>query len=301
MRLWAIIVGAWLALAAVPACATQVAITFDDLPAHATLPPGVSRVEVAQAVIAALKAAHTPPVYGFVNGVQLEREPASEPVLGLWRAAGFPLGNHTWSHMNLDQNTVEAFEGDVLKNEPVVETRMAGADWRWLRFPFLAEGDTPEKRAAVRAFLAGRGYHIASVTMSFDDYAFNDAYARCAAKDDRAAIAGMEAMYLRAAEESLAYSKALSQAALDREIPFVLLMHIGAFDARMLPRLLDLYRARGVSFVSLPQAEADPFYAADRAAAPLAASLTLENAARVRGLPLPAKTWNPADLDALCR
>jgi len=301
MRLVATMLSLCFALAALPARATEVAVTFDDLPAHASLPPGVSRVDVATRIIAALKAVHVAPVYGFVNGVQIEREPASEPVLGLWRQAGFPLGNHTWSHVNLDQVTPEAFEAEIVRNEPLVEQHMAGADWRWLRFPFLAEGNTPEKRAAVRAFLGARGYHIASVTMSFDDYAFNDAYARCATKHDVAAIAGMEAMYLQAAEESLAYSKGLSQAALGREIPFVLLMHIGAFDARMLPRLLDLYRAHGVTFVSLPQAEADPFYAADRAAAPLAAALTLENAALAKHIPPPPKTWNPADLDALCR
>jgi peptidoglycan/xylan/chitin deacetylase (PgdA/CDA1 family) len=301
MRLVSMILCAAVGLAALPAKATSIALTFDDLPAHASLPPGVTRVEVAERIIAALKAAHAGPVYGFVNGVQIEREPASEPVLGMWRAAGFPLGNHTWSHINLDQTTAEAFEAEVVRNEPVLEQHMAGADWHWLRYPFLAEGNTPEKRAAVRAFLAGRGYRIASVTMSFDDYAFNDAYARCAAKDDRAAIAGMEAMYLKAADESLAYSKSLSQAALGREIPFVLLMHLGAFDARMLPRLLDLYRDHGVTFVSLPQAEADPFYAADRAAAPLPLALTLENAARAKDLAIPSKSWNPGDLDALCR
>jgi peptidoglycan/xylan/chitin deacetylase (PgdA/CDA1 family) len=300
MRQLLLALAASLAFAA-PARAAAIALTFDDLPAHASLPPGATRVEVAERIIAALKAAKVPPVYGFVNGVQLAREPASAPVLDLWRAAGFPLGNHTWSHLNLDQSTVEAFEAEVVQNEPLLEQHMAGADWRWLRFPFLAEGNTPETRAAVRAFLASRGYHIASVTMSFDDYAFNDAYARCAAKGDSAAIASMETMYLAWAEASLAYSEALSQAALGREIPFVLLMHLGAFDARMLPRLLDLYRARGVSFVSLPQAEADPFYAADRIAAPLATALRLETAALAKGVPLPAKTWNPADLDALCR
>ena len=38
-------------------------------------------------------------------------------------------------------------------------------------------------------------------------------------------------------------------------------MHVGAFDARMLPRLLKLYRDKGFSFVPLQDAENDPFYA----------------------------------------
>jgi hypothetical protein len=40
-------------------------------------------------------------------------------------------------------------------------------------------------------------------------------------------------------------------------------MHIGAMDARMLPRLLAQYRAEGFQFTTLANAEADPVYAAD--------------------------------------
>ena len=44
---------------------------------------------------------------------------------------------------------------------------------------------------------------------------------------------------------------------------YVLLMHVGAFDARMLPELFALYRAKGVRFVSLPDAMSDPAYQDD--------------------------------------
>jgi peptidoglycan/xylan/chitin deacetylase (PgdA/CDA1 family) len=284
-----------------PAAAVEIALTFDDLPAHSLLPPGETRVGVARSIVAALKAAHAPPVFGFVNGVQLEREPDSAPVLDLWRAAGFPLGNHTWSHPNLNLLSAADFEADIVRNEPVVAARMAGQDWRWLRYPFLVEGDTAGKRDEVRAFLARRGYHVASVTMSFDDYAWNEPYARCRAAGDEAAIADLEAGYLAAAEASLAYAHDLSLKAVGRDIPYVLLMHLGAFDARMAPRLLALYRAHGIRFVTLAQAEKDPFYAADFAAAPSPAALTLENAARARGLAPPPRTWDPAALDKVCR
>ena len=279
----------------------RIALTFDDLPAHSVLPPGASRVEVARQLIAALQAAGAPPVYGFVNGVLLEREPDSAAVLDLWRAAGWPLGNHTFSHPNLNAVGPEAFEADVVRNEPLLEAKMAGADWRWLRFPYLAEGRTSEDRAAVRRFLAGRGYHIASVTMSFDDYAFNEPYARCAAKGAEAAIALLEAAYLQWAGESLDYSRALSHAAFGRDIPYVLLMHEGAFDARMAPRLLALYRRRGAEFISLPEAERDSFYAADLASAPTLLPLSLDTAARMHGAAVPPRPWDPAVLDKICR
>jgi peptidoglycan/xylan/chitin deacetylase (PgdA/CDA1 family) len=294
-----ILLAALLCALAAPASAQQIALTFDDLPSHSALPPGTTRVEIAEQIIAALKEAKTPPVYGFVNGIRLEDDPASAPVLKLWRDAGFPLGNHTWSHMNLGQNSEADWEADTLKNETVLTP--LGGDWHWLRYPYLAEGDTPAKHDAARAFLAAHGYRIASVTMSFDDYLWNEPYARCVAKGDAATIATLETAWLTAAEGSLAYYRALSQQLYGRDIPYVLLMHLGAFDAHMLPRLLTLYRAERVTFISLEDAERDPFYA--RAVDPSAADgpMTLEQAMAARGVNFPARVVQVLPFATLCR
>ena len=98
---------AFLLFAAPALAAPQMALTFDDLPAHAPLPPGVTRVDVAKTTIAALKSAKVRQAYGMVNSALLASEPESAPVLRLWREAGYPLGNHTWSHMNLGEHSVE--------------------------------------------------------------------------------------------------------------------------------------------------------------------------------------------------
>src|SRR6185436_490487 len=84
---------------------SRVALTFDDLPDHGPLPPGMSRIDVAKSIIGTLKAHQAPPVYGFINARQLETNPADAAVLRLWREAGFPLGNHTFSHMDLHTST----------------------------------------------------------------------------------------------------------------------------------------------------------------------------------------------------
>ena len=246
----------------------QIAFTFDDLPAHASLPPGETRVEVIAKILAALHDAHMPLIYGFVNGLAVEQHPGDVAALKAWRDAGNPLGNHTWSHINLNQNSLTDFEANTTKNEALLTELMQGgltqgADWHWFRFPFLAEGDTQEKKAGVRAFLLRRGYKVAGVTMSFGDYSWNDPYARCVAKGDKDAIATLESSYLAAADDSIRHYRQLSQTLYGRDIPYVLLMHVGAFDARMLPRLLELYRSRGFEFVTLQQAESDDFYRED--------------------------------------
>src|SRR6266567_4837477 len=156
--------------------AQQIALTWDDLPAHGALPLGETRMEIGHKLIDAMKQAHLPPVYGFVNGVALEREPASEPMLKYWSDVGFLFGNHTWSHMSLNTAPLADWEADLLKNEPVLEKYAAGSDWHWLRYPFLAEGDSKDTRTAARQFLAQHGYRIAAVTMSFGDYLWNEPY-----------------------------------------------------------------------------------------------------------------------------
>ncbi|WP_116091358.1 polysaccharide deacetylase family protein [Sphingomonas crusticola] len=247
------------ALIAAPATAREIAFTFDDLPSHSALPPGTTRLQIARDVTAALKAAGVPAVYGFVNGYQLAAEPESEAVLSAWRDAGFPLGNHGWAHQSLDKVDEAVFEKDVEKTEGLLKPLMDGKDWRWYRFPFLDEaaGD-PAKRATSRAYLAAHGYRIAAVTASFGDYAFNEPYARCVAKGDKAAIADLEKSYLQAAADSIRLSETTQKAQFGRTPPDILLMHLGAFDAHMMPRLLALYRDHGFRFVTLDQAAKDP-------------------------------------------
>ena len=232
----------------------QLAVTFDDLPVHAALPPGVDRADVARTIISALREHGVPSVYGFVNAKGLEESPANAEVLRLWRAAGQPLGNHTFSHMDLNANDAVAFEQDIVANEAVLRTYMGDEGWRWLRFPYLREGNTPEKRNAVAGWLKERGYRVAKADVSFDDWAYNDPYARCAAKEDKAAIDWMKERYLQRAEASLATTREADARLYGRDIPHVMLLHLGAFDAVMMPRLLDLFAARKVTFVTLEQA-----------------------------------------------
>ena len=281
--------------------APQIAFTFDDLPAHGSLPPGETRMEVISKITAALHDAHMPPIYGFVNGVDTEQHPEDVEVLKAWHSAGNPLGNHSWSHMNLNQHSLEEYEQDVKKDEPLIAGIMKKGEWHWYRYPFLAEGDTPEKKEGFRNFLRQRGYKVAAVTMSFGDYMWTEPYARCKAKGDQAAITTLQNTYLQSAEESIAWYRELSHTLYQRDIPYVLLMHVGALDAEMMPRLLQLYRDKGFQFVTLPEAESDEFYRDDTNLSLPAGPEMLESAMSARHLPLPPRTNFGAQLDSMCK
>jgi peptidoglycan-N-acetylglucosamine deacetylase len=280
--------------------APQLAVTFDDLPSHSTLPQGMTRLDIAKATIAALQAEKMPPVIGFTNASLLAGEPDGQAVLTLWRQAGYPLGNHTWSHPKLGEQTLEAYQTDIVRNEAALAELMGGSDWHWFRYPYLAEGATQEQRSAMRGFLAEHGYKIAPATMMFGDWLYSEPYARCLAKHDEAAIATLEKDYLAAAAEGIDYYRAMSQALYGRDIPYVLLLHIGAFEAKTLPQLLALYRVKGFAFVSLEEAEHDPYYKAyTDPALPAPQDIEQQKWAKNLSIPQP-KNYEP-ELEAICR
>jgi peptidoglycan/xylan/chitin deacetylase (PgdA/CDA1 family) len=279
----------------------QVAFTFDDLPAHGPLPPGEFRPQPIRTIIKVLKTQHMPPVYGFVNGFRTAEYPYQTELLREWIASGNPLGNHTWSHPSLDNSSAKSYIHNIAENEPLLEKLDPNGDWHWFRYPYLEEGDTLAKRDAVRKYLLDNHYKIAEVNLDFGDYLWNDAYARCAAKKDLTAIASLHDSYLATADEYITYSRTLSQRLYGRDIPYVLLLHVGAFDAKMLPDLIRLFRKRGFEFVSLPQAESDPAYSVDPNVAYPGGGLLMELLASTRKVDMPNATQPEDALAKMCR
>jgi peptidoglycan/xylan/chitin deacetylase (PgdA/CDA1 family) len=275
----------------------EIAITIDDLPVHAPYPPGVTPLAVNRRMIAALKAAHVPAT-AFVNAVNVKDAETME-ALREWRAAGFVLGNHTWSHPHLSELTVPQFEEELTKDEPVLAKLGAGSDWHWFRYPFLDEGKDGVQRVAARQVLAKHGYRVAAVTMSFSDWAFTPAWARCTAKGDKAALAELERLYLQAARENAAAARQTALALYGRDIPYVLLMHVSAMSAHMMPQVIRFYRRAGFRLVSLPEAERDAAYAAytNLSFAPPTPDW---KRAQEKGVTLPSAPDHSARLNAIC-
>jgi peptidoglycan-N-acetylglucosamine deacetylase len=281
--------------------AQKLAITMDDLPLNGSLPPGVTRAQTTKDVLAILKKRHVPPVYGFVNAKKLEGNPDGAEALRLW-AAKEPVGNHTYSHMDLEQNSAEAFEREIEEDEPVLELLDPNDHWRWLRYPYLHEGDTVEKRRAIRAYLKSRGYRIAQVTLDWEDYLWNTAYARCVEKKDQTSIAWLRSSYLSTASEFLNLGREQSKLIFGRDINYVLLTHLGAFSSTILPAALDLLHKKGFQLVTLQEAETDPAYDTDPDVGLHDAGTLLDQMMQVKQIKYPAHAEKPyKEIDAICR
>ena len=249
----------------------SVAVTFDDLPGA---PASVVSNEVdalremTGRLLAAFRA-HDVPVVGFVNEGKLFVE-GEEPgaalargaVLEMWVAAGLELGNHTWSHPDLNTTPLEEFQADVVRGEPVTRRLLeaAGRKLRYFRHPFLHVGLDLDKRRAFEAFLAQRGYTIAPVTIDNDEYIYAAIYADALRRGDRAAAARIGEDYLRYMEEVFSFVEEVSRNLTGREIRQVLLLHANALNADYFSRVAGSMERRGYRFITLEEALGDEAY-----------------------------------------
>jgi hypothetical protein len=126
------------------------------------------------------------------------------------------------------------------------------------------------------------------------------AYASCVARNDREAIAWLEQSYRERAAESLVRGRDAARAFSGREIGHVMLLHIGAFETVMLPRLLDLLQQQGFTLTTLEDAQSDAACDSVPETGGTWSGTLLDMMAAARRRPPPPDEVL-ARLDALCR
>lgn len=225
-----------------------VALTFDDLPPEDET--------INKRILDAL-AKHHAWAIAFVNE-QKVAVPRGEAMLQDWVTRGLNLGNHTYSHRDLDQMTVDEFKDEVIRGEKTIA--QLGGKPKYLRFPFNHGGDTKEKHEAVAAFLAERGYRVATCTIDNEDYMFSHAYDAMLAHKDQAAAAKLRAEYLAYTATEIDYYTQLHVRVFGREIPHVMLFHGNRLNAELMDQLLEIFEDKHYRFVTLDAAQSDAAY-----------------------------------------
>lgn len=234
----------------------SVALTFDDgldprqrphaAAWNAAILDALARARVKSILFAVGKAADSP------EGLALVRA---------WGEAGHGVGNHTYSHPSLaaQTTTLEGFEAEVLKNEKLLAT-LPGWTAR-LRFPYLKEGDTAEKRDGFRRWMTAHGYRPAPVSIDASDWYYSMRFGLWHEAHPEADLAPYRKAYLDHLWERATYYDELAKRLLGHSAQHVLLLHTNEINATFLSAVIEMFRSKGWSVISPEQAFADPLYA----------------------------------------
>jgi len=240
-----------------------VALTFDDLPAVRTK-DSVEAQSITRNILDALKKHHAPAI-GFVNEktVQDLGSGNGSRLLAQWIEQGLDLGNHTFSHADLNDLTLEQFQQEVATGEESIRPLLAsvGKKPRFLRFPYNHTGDTKEKHDSVAAFLKQSGYRVAACTIDSEDFLFNSVYVQMLANGDAAAADKLRTQYLAYTAVEIDYYTSLHKKIFGREIPQIMLLHANRLNADLIDNVLAIFEEKQYRFVSLEDAQSDPAYA----------------------------------------
>jgi peptidoglycan/xylan/chitin deacetylase (PgdA/CDA1 family) len=242
----------------------EVAITFDDLP-FVRGPNDLSSVRQSTKRMLDVLRAHHVPAIGFVteNKIHVPGE-MDERVrfLEMWLDAGMTLGNHTYSHLSLNDTPLERYEDDVIKGEVITRRLMEakGLELKYFRYPYTRSGPTAETKQAFLDFLRARDYKIAPFTVENTDYVFNAIYVQALEDGDQELADRVRSAYLDFQDTIFGFFEELSMELFGYEIKQILLIHANKIHADCLEELLTKLEKRGYSFVSLDDALKDEAY-----------------------------------------
>ena len=242
-----------------------VAITIDDLPAGMADRIPAGEITAMTAKLLGTLRDQKIPVVGFVNEKKLYKPGEVDErikALQMWLDSGFELGNHSFSHMSLNQSELKDWEDDVVQGESVLRILLTQHKMklRYFRHPYLDTGRDLATRRKAEEFLIQRGYRIAPVTLDGWDWAFAGIYEDAKKRNDTELQQKIVTDYLAYHDAQFTFFEQLSQKVVGYEPKQVLLLHASNLEADHIGELLEVLRRHGYRFITLEEAIGDPAY-----------------------------------------
>jgi len=240
-------------------------VTFDDLPSVRLRESNEELAGMTARLLGHLDK-HKIPAIGFVNEGKLylngELDDERVDLLRMWCQAGYELGNHTYSHLDLHRTTLDDFQKDLIHGEQVTRPLLenCGMTLRYFRHPLLHTGRELETKQALEEFLAEHGYRVAPVTIDNSEWIFAKAYFDARQEQDAARMKQIAEAYIQYMNAKISYFEEQSLRLFGREIPQVLLLHANHLNADHFGILAKRIQARGYDFVSLEEVLSDEAY-----------------------------------------
>lgn len=218
----------------------KIVITIDDLPFV-----GEQQNTHLNRIIQALKQDDVPAT-GFIIANNVK--PQHWSMLRKFRDAGFSLGNHTSSHINLNQVDADTYIQDVEAADRKLESILS--EPKFFRYPYLAMGDS-QKKDKVIEYLNARHYHIAGITIDSKDFIFNQLLLSVPEKSRRDFMEVLTPTYINFIWQQTLKAEERARMSRKSEDPQILLVHANLLNAYALPDIINLYRINGYRFVRL--------------------------------------------------
>jgi peptidoglycan/xylan/chitin deacetylase (PgdA/CDA1 family) len=212
---------------------------------------------------AILQALRTHSIKGalFVIGRNVEDEEGRK-LLSHWDNQGHLIANHTYSHRNYNSPTTEVkpFQDDILQAEALLK-QFPGFQ-KFLRFPFLKEGDTAAKRDAMRAFMKEHGYRNGHVTIDASDWYIDERLTARLKENPAADVTPYRDYYLAHMWDRASYYDKLAQRVVGKAVNHTMLVHFNLLNALFLGDLIAMFKKRGWEPMDARVAFADAVFAA---------------------------------------
>lgn len=208
----------------------------------------------------------------FVCGKRIDSPQGAELLKG-FNEAGHLLANHSYSHgfYNDPELGAEELTVDIAKCESLI-AHYTGFRKRF-RFPYLKEGETIQKRDALRGVLGARGYTNGHVTIDASDWAYDQRLTERLEVDPAIDLEPFRAAYLAHMLDRARYYDDLATQITGRSIAHTLLVHHNLLNALFLGDLIDAFEREGFRVVGPETAYADPVFAREPSSVPAGESL----------------------------
>jgi len=168
-------------------------------------------------------------------------------------------GNHSYSHLNYADTTLEFFQRDILRGE-ILTTQILNQRPRYFRFPFNSLGEDSLSHVSIKKFLNDNQYINTPFTVESEDWVFNNLYEAALKNNETAKASHIGQQYLEHTLALFQYFENLSVELYGRNIKHIYLCHDNRLNADYLPELVQRLQAKGYAFISLDKALEDNIY-----------------------------------------
>jgi peptidoglycan/xylan/chitin deacetylase (PgdA/CDA1 family) len=231
----------------------EIAITIDDLPfvgASYKNEAALKRTHDRFMRIVQSLVDNQAPAVGFVIGGAIGQ--GDSELLEAFHHAGLIIGNHTYSHLNLNQTPAEKYIAGIAKTDQRLTPLLSHP--KYFRYPYLAEG-RGETKPMVQQYLAENDYVIAPVTIDSKDYRFNEELYHVAYRAREQYIPQLKRRYL---DYIWHETEKAEQRAHGKPVKQILLLHANILNSYCLNDILLMYKAHGYRFITLSEALVNP-------------------------------------------